>query len=133
MSFKKLFLVQIAISFVLGVAIGLIAISSDTEGSVNVVAVIPLGLILALIGYGGPVIIGAGIYRLLNRKSEGLSYRGYFTSYCLLVVAFILYLWSISDHVDSGFAIFMLPFLPAPALFIALVIRAIKLRLQPKT
>lgn len=121
MSIKPYVKVHMMISTIVGIILGVVLILSDSNGSVNNLLALPLGITLSFIGYGGPVIAGLFAIRLTNRKRYWNTFRTYLFCYYLLLVLLIIQLWVAKNNTDSGLAILLLPWLPIPAVTVGTI------------
>lgn len=133
MTFKRIAIAHLALTIVLAVVLGIETITTDDErcgiseisdcppGSVNVPLIIPLAVVLVFIGIGGPVILGSFVLSLVAKRNQPFSQMLYLaTFYGLLLLLFILMFTARSD--TAGFGIFLVPWLPLPALVVAKMI-----------
>lgn len=116
MRLSRIIKTHLVLVFLFGLVIGIAALTDPGDETGTSILAIPVGILVVLLGYGLPVLTGALIVWLLNKKFLGMSMRFYLISYYVLVVLFFLQLWQISDQTDSGFAILALPLVPLGAL-----------------
>lgn len=121
MDMKKIITTHILISLILGTVLGFVFIYTDDNGATNILA-IPVANAVVFIGYGGPVIAGSAILHLISRWLRYVSQKVYIASYYILFVAGFMLLYTQQGEVDSGFGIFILPWLPLCSIALTLAV-----------
>lgn len=115
MAIKKIIKIHLLLTILTGVLAGIFFYVTDTTDSVQLPLVIPGGVLLMFIAYGGPVTLGLLILRVAQKKNPLVSPKSYLTSYYVLVLLLFSLLWLAKDQDGSGFGVFLLPWLPIPA------------------
>ena len=120
MNVKQIIKAHLVSSLVVGMLIGFLVLISSDSKPVNSLPALAMGIILSFIAYGGPVIAGLIVLWLIKKKLLWVSLKPYLVTYYVLVVLFLVQLWTTSNEVDSGFALLGFPWLPIPALLVCI-------------
>lgn len=123
MNIKKIIQIHLLLTVLAGYLVGIFSYVTDSTDSVRLPIVIPGGMVVMSIAYGGPVILGLLVLSVMQKKNPVISPRDYLASYYLLLIGLVVSVVLLTrEKPESGFALFLIPWLPIPALVLGVLL-----------